>query len=494
MSLVATAALVASLLPSTPAVSRAVTTAAPTAGSSGGGDPYFPLYGNGGYEVKHYGLDVRYDPKTDVLTGKASLTVRATKSLSRFNLDLVGLTVRSVRVDGRAARWVRRADHELVVTPARALKKGRSSSVVVRYDGKPRTFSDPMLGTYGFLKTRDGAIAVGQPEVAAYWYPVNDHPRDKATYTITLTVPRGLQSVSNGLPSKTRYSTRSGKRWATTTWTARHRMASYLAFMAVGHFTIHRYRTATGLPVIDAVDPSLSAGLRRQINASLARQKSIIAAESRWFGPYPFEAAGAVVDNVDVGFALENQTRSTYSPGFWDADGQPGDSDYVVAHEMAHQWYGDSVSVRRWSDIWLNEGFATYAEWLWLQETEKITPQDAVFDGAVYTRGGMTLQALRQAVGDAAFYQILQTWARTHRDGNGSTKQFMALAERISGRQLDALFTAWLFTPRKPALPAPPSGTPLQPLVRTPHQQAVRVGVAAWRADLDRRLALRSGH
>jgi aminopeptidase N len=392
-----------------------------------------------------------------------------------------------------------------VVTPARALKKGRSSSVVVRYDGKPRTFSDPSLGTYGFLKTRDGAIAVGQPEVAAYWYPVNDHPRDKATYTITLTVPRGLQSVSNGLPSKTRYSTRSGKRWATTTWTARHRMASYLAFMAVGHFTIHRYRTATGLP---------------EINASLARQKSIIAAESRWFGPYPFEAAGGVVDNVDVGFALENQTRSTYSPGFWDADGRPGDSDYVVAHETAHQWYGDSVSVRRWSDIWLNEGFATYAEWLWLQETKKITPQetftdtyrsipandsfwsvppgnpgaDAVFDGAVYTRGGMTLQALRQAVGDAAFYQILQTWARTHRDGNGSTKQFMALAERISGRQLDALFTAWLFTPRKPALPAPPSGTPLQPLVRTPHQQAVRVGVAAWRADLDRRLALRSGH
>lgn len=490
-----------------------VTALKPSAGAAGAGDPYYPLYGNGGYNAQHYDLRVRYDPRTDVLAGRARIRARATKSLSRFNLDLVGLTVRRVSVNGRAAHWRRSADHELTVIPVRALRKGRTFRVTVTYDGKPRTFTDSTGSTYGFLSAPDGALAVGEPEVAAFWYPVNDHPKDKATYRITATVPKALQVVSNGLPSKTRVR----GSWATTTWTVRHRMASYLAFLAIGKFDLHRWRTTAGLPVIDAVDPSIAAATRARIRASFAKQGDIIAAESRWFGRYPFEAAGGVVDNVDVGFALENQTRPTYAPGFW--RGAATGDDYVVVHELAHQWFGDSVALKRWQDIWLNEGFATYAEWLWTEKTSGVTPQETfaadyrnipasdafwsvkpgapgvanLFSGAVYERGAMTLQALRQAVGTADFFQILRSWARQHRDGHGTTAQFQALAERVSGKQLDGLFRTWLFTAGKPS-PAKVGGSLLRhgSQAESPRERRAAASVRQWRVGLQHRLAIES--
>ena len=490
------------------AQARAV--AHPTAGAAGAGDRYFPLYGNGGYDVRHYALQVRYDPATDVLRGKAQLSVRATKNLRRFNLDLVGLTVRSVRVDGRKATWVRRADHELVITPARAIRKHRNFKVEVRYDGKPRTFSDPLLGTYGFLTTPDGAIAVGEPEVAAYWYPVNDHPEDKATYRITLTVPRGVEAISNGLPKPT--VTRKG--WSTTTWRVQHPMASYLAFLAIGQFDVHRWRGPNRLPIIDAVDSRIRGKLRKNIEASLARQGEIVAAESKWFGRYPFEAAGAVVDTVNVGFALENQTRPFYTSGFWGDNKESFQNDGVVVHELAHQWYGDSVALKRWRDIWLNEGFASYAEWLWADHEGQATPaaifssiyqeipandkfwairpgdpgSDNLFSPPVYIRGAMTLQALRAAVGDDDFFHILRSWARSRRDGNGTTKQFIALAERISGQQLDRLFNDWLYKAGKPAGYGPSTTSKSsQQRVAADRQQRVEDFVTSWRQDLARR-------
>lgn len=449
-------------------------------GAPGAGDPYFPTYGNGGYDALHYDLAVRYDPDTDRLSGRARLSLRPEQRLRSFHLDLVGLTVRDVRVDGEPARWQRRGAQELVVTPARPLERGRTVTVDVRYDGVPRTVSHPDLGTYGFLTTDDGALAVGAPEVAAHWFPSDDHPSDKATYRIALTAPEGLQAVSNGLPV--------GRRvdggWATTIWDVRDPMASYLAFMAVGHFDVHRWRTPSGLPVLDAVDSRLQGPLRARIDASLARQGEIIAAQERWFGPYPFEAAGAVVDRTATGSALENQTRPTYSPGIWDLAPVPTLGDSVVVHELAHQWFGDSVALRRWKDVWLSEGFATYAEWLWAEREFGFTPQETfdffwaepadspawqlrigdpgpnrLFDPSVYLRGAMTLQALRATVGEAVFSDLLRTWAREHRDGHGTTQAFVALAERASGRPLQALFDAWLFTPGRPAHPTAPAAT-----------------------------------
>jgi aminopeptidase N len=472
------------------------------------------LYGNGGYEVRHYGLGIRYDPASGVLHGRARILARATKELSAFDLDLVGFTVRSVTVDGAPATWTREP-HELVVRPGAAVPSDHSFAVEVRYDGVPEPFRDPQTGkpVGGFLRTPDGAIAVGEPEVAAQWYPVDDHPADKATYRITLTVPRRVEALSNGLPGPR---TLRGD-WATTTWRVRDPMVSYLVFLAVGNFTVHRWRTGDGLPVIDAIDSGITGALRRRIESSLARQGDIIAAESRWFGPYPFEAAGAVIDQVDVGFALENQTRPTYVSTFWEDPDRPERGDDVVVHELAHQWFGDSVAVRRWQDIWLNEGFATYAEWLWYEAERSFTPQEIFdhnydantaddplwkvrvgdpgparqFDSAVYLRGAMTLQALRVAVGSDDFFQILRTWARDHRNGHGTTPEFIALAERISGRSLARLFDVWLFTTSKPPRPVPPSGRSAA-AVRAPSARA-DAAMEGWTDGLDARLALAPG-
>src|SRR5439155_9641344 len=192
---------------------------------------------------------------------------------------------------------------------------------------------------------------------------------------------------------------------------------------------------------------------------SLARSKEAVEFEESQFGPYPFDASGGIVDNVPLGFALENQTRPTYSPLFFS---DPGSGDSVVVHELAHQWFGDDLAVARWQHIWLNEGFATYAEWLWSEHEGFETPQelfdiycgipagdpfwlvlvgdpgpDHLFDFPIYARGAMTLQRLRVAVGDDDFFQILQRWAGEHSGGNVTTGEFETLAEEVSGQDLD---------------------------------------------------------
>jgi aminopeptidase N len=436
-----------------------------TEGAAGIGDPYFPTYGNGGYDVVHYDLAVRYDPSTDVLRGVATIRAYATQDLSRFNLDLVGLTVRDVTVNGQLAFWSR-VPHELVVIPGHPLPRRRGFDVVVRYDGVPATLTGG-LGVSGFFHTDDGALVAGQPEVAATWFPVNDHPLDKASYTFHVTVSAGLEVVANGLPA----GTSSAGGWSTHVWDARSPMASYLATVAIGDFDIRVRRAAHGLPIIDAVDPDVGT----VADAALSREPEILSFLERVFGPYPFESAGAIVDDYAVLFALENQTRPVYSPIFFFL----GLGETVVVHELAHQWYGDSVGLARWQDIWLNEGFATYAEWLWSEHVGVDSPQqrfdDAyaaiaahdpfwalpigdpgparLFDSPVYDRGAMTLQALRISIGDQAFFSLLRTWARNNAGGTATTADFTALAERVSRRDLGAFFEAWLFSPTKPPPP-----------------------------------------
>ena len=218
-----------------------------TPGAPGVGDPYFPLDGNGGYDVDHYGLEIAYDPRTDVLTGTATISALATQNLSSFNLDLDGLTVRSIRVDGRPADWSRDGD-ELTVTPRRGIGDGGTFTTVVSYDGVPQTLPDGS----GFFHTDDGALVLGQPHVADTWFPVNDHPIDKASYTIAITVPEGLEAISNGALE----SERTKKGLTTWTWNAVEPMASYLAMMAIGEFHVDAY-LADGLQFWDALDTDL---------------------------------------------------------------------------------------------------------------------------------------------------------------------------------------------------------------------------------------------
>jgi aminopeptidase N len=484
----------------------------PMAGSNGIGDPYFPLYGNGGYDARTYRISVRYDPGTDRLSGRATISAQALQALTSFNLDLVGLRVRQVLVDGEPATWTRRAGHELRITPSQPVADGARFRTSVRYAGVPRFIDSESLGKYGFLTTPDGALAVGEPEIAAFWYPVNDHPRDKARYRVRLTVPRGLQTVSNGL--RTERVVRGD--WVTTSWATRDPMASYLLFAAIGHFDLHHWRTSSGLPVLDAVDSGITGPLRQRIDSSLARQGEILRHLVRWFGPYPFETVGGVVDDLDIGFALENQTRPVYSPVFWDIPQVPTLGDDVVVHELAHMWYGDSVAVDTWRDIWLNEGFATYAEWLWQRAEHGFTPaevfaatyrdipadddfwkltigdpgREALFTDPVYVRGAMTLQALRVEIGRDAFFEVLQGWAKAHRNGNGSTPEFIRLAERVSGQELSPLFHAWLFTSRKPDPPR--TSAELRSSAASSPDSRLRRLVDRWRSGVDLRAELRS--
>ena len=440
-----------------------------TPGSDGYGDPYFPQDGNGGYDVDSYALDLRFDPDTDALGGTATVVATATQSLSAFNLDLFGFEVSSVTVDGAEAE-IARDGGELTVTPPEDVPDGSQFTTVVAYEGVPEPLDDG-LGVAGFIQTDDGALAVGQPDVAASWFPVNDHPADAATVEVSVEVPEGLEALSNGaLVDST---TEDG--WTTWQWAAEEPMAPYLVVLAVGEFEIDEYEE-DGIRYWDAVDPGLAdegaggdATVADVATESLALQPEAIAVLEEWFGPYPFDVAGGIVDDVpDLGFALENQTRPVYSPVFF---GDPDSGAVVVVHELAHQWAGDSVRLAGWQHIWLNEGFATYAEWLWADAQGTGTPQEAfdqlaevpagnrfwsvaigdpgpdtdgLFSEATYYRGAMTVHALRLEVGEEAFAEIVREWFDSEAGQAVTTDDFVALAEEVSGQELDDFFAEWL--------------------------------------------------
>ena len=441
-----------------------------TPGSAGVADPYFPKAGNGGYDVTHYALTLAYTPDTHDLTGTAEITARATHNLSAYDLDLKGMKVDALTVDGKTAPWTR-GGQELTVRPPAALPKGRTFRTTVRYSGTPETITDPDGSEEGWLRTADGALALGEPVGAMAWFPADDHPSDKATYDITITVPKGLQAVSNG-ELRTEPTTRAGR--TTYSWRTTHPMATYLATVAIGHYDITRTTTKNGLPVYVAVDPQEAAASRKV----LARIPEIMEWEEYNFGPYPFSSTGAIVDRRgDAGYALETQNRPFF----------PGAPDTAtLVHELAHQWYGDSVTPKTWRDMWLNEGFATYAEWLWSEDHDGDTAQqtfDALYDGTyyddpsdnkaiwafpparptsaahisdspVYERGAMVLHKIRQAVGDARFYDIIQGWAAAHRYGNANTADFTAYVEKMApGDDFSRVWKDWLYGDGKPARP-----------------------------------------
>jgi len=426
-------------------------------GSPGLGDPFFPNAGNGGYEVDHYALRLGYHPSNRRLGGSAALRATATQALDRFDLDLRGLTVSRVLVNGQPAGFSR-SGQELIVTPATVLASGTSFRVVVDYSGKPDAIIDPDGSLDGWIQTPDGAWVASEPQGSPSWFPANDHPSDKAAFDITMSVPRGLKAVSNG--RLVRSVLRGNRR--TFHWRERAPMATYLATATIGHFRVTRSRF-DGLRSYVAVAPGERASL-----SVLQKIPAIVRFFQSRFGPYPFKDVGAIADPSPAGYSLELQTRPIF----------PGAVDEVtLAHELSHQWFGDSVGVSKWPDIWLNEGFATFAEWLWEahsggQSLRKdfqagysvpgtddaywnpppAVPGDAaqLFDGTIYERGGLTLEALREKLGNHDFFAILRQWAHDHRHATATTADFIALAQSVSGRDLTAFFNAWLDTPGKP--------------------------------------------
>jgi aminopeptidase N len=435
---------------------------APTAGSAGIGDPYFPLDGNGGIDVLHYDVRDRYDFGSGRLTGRTTITLRATQDLSRFNLDFLLRTTR-VRVDGDKASFDRGNKHELRITPRAAVTAGQRLTVEVRYAGRPGRAT--YLGQSNWLADSREVVTVNEPHMAPWWFPANDHPRDKATMDVRITVPRQRKVVSNGeLVGRVVKGA-----VATTHWRSTEPMVPYLAFFAAGKFEI-RKGSLDGRPFVVAVSRQLSPPVRRGAMKEMLESAPLAAWLETQLGPYPFSSTGGLVTSLNPGFALETQTRPVYP-----AVGP--ESRQLVVHELAHQWFGNSVSVDRWRDIWLNEGFATFMERRWVESTGGRTADEwlsstydalkddpefwrlrvgdpgaaRLFDLEVYVRGGMTLQALRNRIGENAFWSVLRTWVSSRAGGNGSVEDFRALAASVSGQDLDGFFDTWLLGTTRPA-------------------------------------------
>jgi aminopeptidase N len=437
------------------------TSAAPAgrAGAGGVGDPYFPDAGNGGYDVDHYGLELRWDPTRRHLEGTTTIRAIATEALASFSLDLTGLDVTAVDVDDDPARWERPDDHELVVTPARTLRAEATFTAVVRYDGTPAPIAGPAPLEPGFMTDGREVYVASEPNGAATFFPSNDHPTDKATYEIRVTVPDDLDVAANGLLRDTIPDPGVG----TETWVfdAPDPMATYLVQVVVGNLRSEQLTGPAGLPIRNVYDADAGSGVR----AAFEPQGEMIDFFDDLFGPFPFATYGAVVVDEDLGFALETQTLSLFGSG---VVGEP-----VVAHELAHQWFGDHVSVARWADIWLNEGFATYAQWLWSEHRGEgsvdaialaaartpgldVPPADPgpdqLFHPTVYLRGALTLHVLRHELGDAAFFEVLRTWVDRYGGASATSADFEALAGEVGGHDLRPLFDAWLRAPGLPAL------------------------------------------
>lgn len=436
-----------------------VASATPTPGSDGAGDGYYPQDGNGGYDVANYELAIDYDPASHQLDGLQMVTARATQDLSSFNLDLTGLTVTSVKVNGSAATFERAGQHELVITPDQPLNQGTEFVAEIAYNGNPGPIDDPRLGLNGWqYSDSGGAFVSGEPHSATTWYPVNDTPRDKATFHLAVTVPDEWGVIANGRKQATQKSANG----TTHLWAEETPVAPYLTTVAIDKWQFHEANLADGTPVVSAFAPGTSDATK----AADARLPEVLDFLSSKFGEYPVDAAGGIYLTEPIGFSLETLSRPIYS-------GQAGDLETIV-HENAHQWYGDSVAVQNWKDVCLNECFASYATWMWAKYNDNQnlddyyrsmveTVDDEFWAGklydmgpgneftSVYSKGPMALHALRHQIGEQAFNKLLRTWPSLHQDGNATLPQFQRYAQVVSGQDLSEFFAAWFYGNSKPA-------------------------------------------
>ncbi|WP_029108377.1 M1 family metallopeptidase [Mycobacterium sp. URHD0025] len=428
-------------------------------------DPYLPRNGNFGYRVSRYELELEYKVAINRLAGTATITAVTLAALRSFTLDLSdALAVSRVSVNGRRPAQYRCSGGKLSITLASALPSGAAMTVVVRYNGTPRPI-ETYWGEVGFEELSDGALVAGQPNGAASWFPCDDHPSSKASYRIQISTDNPYYALANGeLISR---KARAGH----TVWTYEQAepTSSYLITLQIGQYERQRLTKA---PV--PMHAVLPARLRREFDHDFEHQQQMMKLFIKLFGPYPL-ASGytVVVTDDDLEIPLEAQGISIFGANH--CDGHRG-AERLIAHELAHQWFGNSVTARRWRDIWLHEGFACYAEWLWSEHSGGHTaaewaehyyerlrdkPQDLLlsdpgpedmFDDRVYKRGALTLHALRTLIGDRNFFALLRDWTARHRHSTAFTDDFTGLAAGYTEEPLQPLWQAWLYSKELPDL------------------------------------------
>ncbi|WP_338675633.1 M1 family metallopeptidase [Streptomyces sp. SCSIO 30461] len=431
-------------------------------------DSYLPQHGDDGHRTTQYDLELDYRPQTGRLSGRATIhaVVGTMRALPEIVLDLGQFRLTKVLVNGaRPAKYTHRGD-KLRIRPVKPLRAGAPFTVEVRYTGVPRPVRTRDWGDLGWELLEDGALVASQPNGSRSWFPCNDRPDDKAAYRITVTAPTPCAVVANGALTARSISA------STTTWVYEQPapMASYLATVQIGPYELVEVAHAGEIPQPAAVPGSLLD----RFEHDFARQPEMMLVFTDLFGPYPFDDYAVVVVDEELDVPVEAQGLSVFGANH--VDGRRG-SERLIAHELAHQWFGNSLTVADWRHIWLNEGFAKYAEWLWSElsggpSTSAMAARSRarlammrqdiriadpglrrLFDDRVYERGALTLHALRTEMGHAAFVGLLREWTRAHRHGVVTTEAFIALARRHSARPLDRLFARWLYEAKLPALP-----------------------------------------
>lgn len=446
-----------------------------TAGAEGLGDSRYPLLGNGGYDVQHYTLDLNVtDVENNSLDATTTIEARSTQDLSSFNLDFVGFDIAGITVNGQPAQFSREGQ-ELTITPTHLINQGDNFAVEVQYSGSPEptrsiSFAEREIPT-GWTPFEGGSYVLSEPNGAENYYPVNNHPLDKATYTFRVTTPKPYEVAANGILEETIDNGDTN----TYVFEARDPMASYLSTVNIyDGFNTETQTSADGVQIRNY----FAEGIPEEQLAPFDRQPEMVDYFSEIFGPYPFEAYGSVVLDtpINVG-ALETQTLSIFGA---EALASP-ELESIVAHELAHQWFGNSVSLSDWGDIWLNESFATYAQGLWIEESQGGTealngwvqnqfataavdfdnlvvpgepPADDLFNvNSVYTWSSLGLHALRLEIGDEAFFNSLMTYSDRFEDSNVTPEDFINITEEASGQELDPLFDRWFYSEELASIP-----------------------------------------
>ncbi|MFF8287358.1 M1 family metallopeptidase [Streptomyces albus] len=449
--------------------------ALPAPRAAGIGDHLFPHLGNPGYDVRTYDLSFDYSgDNKKPLTARTVIDAQVTaETMDRFNVDFAAGDVRSVQVNGAPARHAR-AGEDLVITPRTPLRRGGWLHVVVDHT------SDPTTKNGGWVRTKDGLAMANQADAAHRVFPSNDHPADKAVFTFRVRAPRGLTVVAGGLPAGR---SRAG---GDTVWTYRmaHPMATELTQVSIGRSAVIRSTGPHGLPLRHVVPVKK----RKALLPWLERTSGQIAWMERHAGPYPFETYGVLAAQARTGFELETQTLSLFESDILADPAYPAwYKESLMVHELAHQWFGDSVSPRRWTDLWLNEGHATWYEWAYAAERGGFTVEERaraayeqsdawrkrygppaallpaksagkvdLFSPIVYNGSAVVLFALREHIGKDAFARLERAWTQRYRDGNAETADFIALASRVTGQDQSAFLKKWLYGKTTPPMPGHP--------------------------------------
>ena len=433
-------------------------------GGPGLGDPYYPDDGNAGYDVQSYAIDGVWNPETTTLRADATIVAVAQDRLTSFYVDLY-LDVTEVTVNGSEAEFDRTGRINLKITPAKKIVAGSQFTVVISYGGDP---GQSGVGSPAWYDSGGEWTLAGEPGSSSWWFPSNDHPSDPATFELTLRVPAGMEVVSVGrLVDR---DTGTDADFDTWHWRLSQPAATYLIFVSIGQFVIDQSESG-GVEQVYAVSEKFSAQERAVLFARLRTTPAVIRRLEADYGPYPFTEMGGIAPAADFWFAgLETQTRPSYEGRALLSDF----ADELLAHELAHQWFGDNVTISQWKDIFLNEAYASFAWWrddeqhggataqkhfddtfaqtrdqqgFW-QITMSDPGRDDLFS-TVYVRGPMVLQALRNVMGDQAFFAATRAWAQ--QSGSRDLSEWRGHMQAATDKNLDNFFAAWLDGTTTPA-------------------------------------------